>query len=100
MSLDDLRPGWMRQIIAASPSRRPSQLLGCVGHFFDNEQKRAVSVDLGLVFVRCPFSFRAVSSQQDVLLTGLSWAEDTAPSEQEYLPDHVQAFFDLGCASA
>lgn len=55
--------GWMRQIIGASSSRpsfRPP--VGCIGHFWDNERKCSVSVDLGYVSLRSLSLFRAAAS--------------------------------------
>lgn len=86
----------MRAIIdAGGGSRRPVQSVGCIGHFFDNDRKVRITVDLGFVSVRCPFSFRPESSQ-DETLNVLSWAEGSGQNDE--LPAHASAFFDAGYA--
>lgn len=92
----DLPLGWMRAIIdAGGGSRRPMQPVVCIGHFFDNERKVRITVDLGFVSVRCPFSFRSESSQ-DENLNVLSWAEGSVQNDE--LPEHAARFFDAGYA--
>lgn len=91
MSLADLRPGWMRQIIDASDAFRSMQPDNCVAHFFDFEIKRAVHKDLGRVVVHCKMTFRAAASAE---LSDLSWVE--AAAQNDYLPDFASIFFDQG----
>lgn len=83
----DLPPGWMRQIIGASP-RRPmaAQRDRCRGFFWDNINHRQVVLDLGKVTVTVPHVFRA-ASLEDEPRNILSWEigfleEDAAQSAQ------------------
>lgn len=97
LSMVDMPQGWMRQIIGASASRRLAQPFGCVGHFFDNARKQLMTVELGYVFVRCPFSFRSALCD-DEPVNVLSWAakatdlQSAVPNDE--LPDHAARFFE------
>lgn len=90
----DLPKGWMRQIIGAASSKRPSQPVGCVGHFFDSETKVNVKLNLGFVTVRCPFAFRSVLLE-DEPMNVLSWVSGSAVPNDE-LPEHGVRFFESG----
>lgn len=78
----DLPAGWMRQIIGLPrPQMTSHRKIGCVGHFFDAELKKVVSVQLGEVFIRVPFVFRAASSGEQSS-NYLSWEEGAAQSAE------------------
>lgn len=64
----ELHPRLFRQLLnpfeqlAHSPDSPLKRLPRCIGHFWDNDRKRSVIVDLGPVTVYFPFSYRAASS--------------------------------------
>lgn len=67
----ELHPRLFRQLLnpfeqlAHSPASPLKRLPRCIGHFWDNDRKRTVIVDLGPVTVFFPFSYRAASSVAD-----------------------------------
>lgn len=72
--------GWMRQLIDASPSRPAVKpYTGCIGSFWDNENKRMVSVNMGFVSVRALSVFRAAASgSQESAFEGVEVAAQNA----------------------
>ena len=91
----NLPKGWMSQIIdRAFLQKRLTRWNMCVGHFFDNERKKAVCVNLGFVVVRRLWSFRS-ALLEDEPSNVLSWNSGSAVQNDE-LPEHAARFFESG----
>lgn len=85
-----LRPGWMREIIS-NPVRQKAlesryTVKRCVGHFFDAATRKVVHVELGEVFLRTPFVFRAAPSSDSAVLVDF---EEAAPSPKKQYGSYV-----------